>query len=198
MRSVLMRLSHRIGTGLALAGLLAGLAVVATPSPAHAGAIVACPAYDGRAIVGFRNGKFVWEYYRYYLLSVAPQFRVSDGRSLDNQTDAVASYTITSQVSVTYQVTVTYGVQAQFMNVLTTNVSSSVVASRTTQIGVVISVNVPPRTKLIAEYGVDGYDVSSGTAAWRTTDGRWCEEWGWYPVQNFVPTVNEGWRLRYA
>jgi hypothetical protein len=192
------RMSHRIGTAVALAGLLAGLTVVVTPGAAHAGAIVPCPAYDGRAIVDFRNGKFVWEYYRYHLLSVTPQFRVSDGRSLDNQTDAVAAYTISSSVSVAYQVTITYGIQAQFMNVLTTNVSTSVVASRTTQIGVSINISVPPRTRLIAEYGVDGYDVSSATSAWRTVNGRECEEWGWYPAQNFVPTVNEGWRLRYA
>ncbi|WP_182882514.1 MULTISPECIES: hypothetical protein [unclassified Microbispora] len=63
-----------------------------------------------------------------------------------------------------------------------------------------------PHTRLIAEYGVEGYNVSYAIEAWRVrrtgsgtpSPGDRCEEWGWYPQNTIAPTNLEGWRLRTA
>jgi hypothetical protein len=56
----------------------------------------------------------------------------------------------------------------------------------------------------VAEYGVEGYNVSYAVEAWRVrkagsatpVTGDRCEEWGWYPQNTNAPTYIEGWRLR--
>lgn len=64
----------------------------------------------------------------------------------------------------------------------------------------------PPRTRLIAEYGVDGYHVDHAVEAWRVqttgsgtpVTGDRHEELGYYPRSTIALTHLEGWRLRTA
>lgn len=195
----------RIGLVAGLAGLLAGLAVVLTPAAASAGAIVPCPSgiSEWRKIFQYKS-RTIWEGYRYTLHSSTPTFMVSDGRVLDNGTDNPISYQITSSVSQTFSVTQTVGIQTNPTSWLTASVSTQIVASRTTAIGVSITTTVPPRSRLIAEYGVEGYYVTYAMEAWRAENytrqppltGDRCEEWGYYPQSTYAPTLLEGWRLR--
>ncbi|MGI5292937.1 hypothetical protein ACQEVF_57840 [Nonomuraea polychroma] len=196
----------RLGVVTSIAILLSGLL---TPSAAHAGDWVPCPASitEWRRLGG-SLGVTRWEGYRFTLFSATPQFLVSDGRQLDNNTDQPVEYTISSSVSSTFTVSVTVGVTANVGSFLTTNVSRNIVMQRQTSLGVTLSTTVPPRTRLIAEYGVEGYNVSYGVEAWRTTfvgdnppppDSGWsCEEWGYYPQNTVAPTHLETWRLRTA
>jgi hypothetical protein len=167
-----------------LGGLLSGLVVTLTPGVASAGAIVTCPAgiTEWKLIAGVAPGTApsaapdgfpgiwsnVWEGYRYTLVSATPQFLVSDGRALDNGTDSPVNFTITSSISKTYRISATVGISANNVKgFLTANVSSSIESSVTTSIGVTLSTTVPPRTRLIAEYGTDVYQVSYYIEAWR-------------------------------
>lgn len=220
-----------------LAVLLSGFFVVAAPGVASAGAIVACPSgiTEWKLLAGVRPKssnpqdspdlgtspdaeasplgsppwRNLWEGYRYTLVSAVPQFLVSDGRALDNGTDSPVTYTVTSSVSKTYRISVTTGVSAEKVkDFLNFSVSSSIESSVTTQIGVNFSTVVPARTRLIAEYGTDVYQVTYYIEAWRWrgpvavaapppapgTPG--CEEWGYYPQSTQAPTRLETWRLR--
>ncbi|MCA2230480.1 hypothetical protein [Nonomuraea aurantiaca] len=193
---------------MALASLLASLFVAVTPGVANAGNIVPCPAdiTEWRGIGPLRPG-YRWEGYRYTLLSAAPYFLVSEGQLLDNGTDSTVPYTITTTRSTTFRITSAVGVQAgKAEDFLKTNVSTTIEASRTTSLGVSFTVQVPPRTRLIAEYGVEAYQVNYAIEAWRATagpnnpppTGARCEEWGYYPQSGTAPTYTEGWRLRTA
>ncbi|WP_380824622.1 hypothetical protein [Sphaerisporangium rhizosphaerae] len=190
-----------------MAILLSVLAVTVTPTAANAGAIVPCPnGITEWKLIAYSRGVAVWEGYRFTTLSVTPQFLVSDGQLLDNGTDSPVRYTISSSRSQTFRVAATTGVTATPGPYLTANVSATIEMSRTTSIGVNLETTVPPRTRLIAEYGVDGYNVDYAIEAWRVrkTDGKTpvtgdqCEEWGWYPQHTIAPTHLEGWRLRTA
>nr|MDT0662998.1 hypothetical protein [Micromonospora sp. DSM 115978] len=204
------RMLRRVGTLVALAGLLSAFTAAVTPGAASAGAWVACPAgiTEWKPVQGNRAGQR-WEGYRYTLHSVTPIFQVSDGRLLDNSgTDLTLTYTLSSSVSRTYSISQTVGVQTNAQGFMTANVSSSIVSSITTAIGVTITTTVPPRTRLVAEYGVESYQVTYAIEAWRTrfipynqqppgSSGQ-CEEWGYYPQSTVAPTRLEGWRLRTA
>ncbi|MFY1669389.1 hypothetical protein ACN27G_05445 [Plantactinospora sp. WMMB334] len=196
----------RLGVLAALAGLLAVPVVTVAPGVASAGAIVPCPGTitSWKLISSSRAGR-VWEGYRYTLYSATPTFLVSDGQLLDNGTDSTVSYTITSRVSQTFSIQTTIGISATGQqDFLTTNVSTQIVSTQVTERGVSIQVPVPPRTRLIAEYGVEAYQVSYAVEAWRATTrineqpvtGGRCEEWGYYPQNSTAPTHIEGWRLR--
>ncbi|MDG4830028.1 hypothetical protein O7627_12040 [Solwaraspora sp. WMMD1047] len=199
---------RRFGVVSALAGLLSAVGLAVTQAPASAGAWVTCPAgLTGWKVVHGSRGGQIWEGYRYTLHSAVPTFLVSDGQLLDNSgTDLSVSYTITSSVSRTYSVTATVGVQTQPTQWLTTSVNTSIVSSVTTARGVSISTTVPPRTRLLAEYGVEAYQVSYAIEAYRTEriagnkqppgPNNRCEEWGYYPQNAIAPTHVEGWRLR--
>jgi hypothetical protein len=196
----------RLGVLTALAGLVAVPVVTVAPGAASAGAIVPCPdtITSWRIISSNRAGR-VWEGYRYTLYSATPVFLPSDGQLLDNGTDSTVNYTISSRVSRTFSIQSTVGISASGQqDFLTTNVSIQIVATQVTERGVTIAVPVPPRTRLIAEYGVEAYQVSYAVEAWRAptrlnaepvTGGR-CEEWGYYPQNTTAPTHIEGWRLR--
>ncbi|MEO3925765.1 hypothetical protein ABGB07_18115 [Micromonosporaceae bacterium B7E4] len=196
----------RLGVLTLLAGVLAVPAVAVGPGVASAGAIVPCPdtITDWRLLSSGRFGR-VWEGYRYTLHSATPTFLASDGQLLDNGTDSTVSYTITSRVSRTFSVQATVGISATGQDrFFTTNVSTQIVMTQVTELGVSIAVPVPPRSRLIAEYGVEAYQVSYAVEAWRAstrvTDepvpGGRCEEWGYYPQSTTAPTHIEGWRLR--
>ncbi|MFC4115153.1 hypothetical protein [Nonomuraea zeae] len=200
------RRHSRLGAVASIALLLSGLL---TPTAAHAGQIVPCPASITewrRVLQTGRPPVSIWEGYRFTTLSVTPQFLISDGRQLDNNTDLSVGYEIQSSVSRTHSVSATTGVTANVGTYLTANVSSTIEMSRTTAIGVTLTVTVPPRTRLIAEYGVEGYNVSYAVEAWRVrrvgsgtpAPGDQCEEWGYYPQNTIAPTHLEGWRLRTA
>ncbi|MCE6996259.1 hypothetical protein LZG04_15850 [Saccharothrix sp. S26] len=216
----------------AIGALLSGFFVVIAPGVASAGAIVACPSgiTEWKLLAGVRPKGFqdpkgsldteaspsgappwrnLWEGYRYTLVSAVPQFLVSDGRALDNGTDAPVSYSVTSSVSKTYKISATTGVSAEKVkDFLNFNVSTSIESSVTTQIGVTFSTVVPPRTRLIAEYGTDVYQVTYYIEAWRwrgpvavaapppAPGTAGCEEWGYYPQSTLAPTRLETWRLR--
>jgi hypothetical protein len=202
----------RFGVVAGLAGLLSALVVTIAPSPASAGAIVPCPngitewrvaAYAGR------GSSQQWEGYRYTLISATPRFAVSDAKVLDNGTDIPVEYTVTSERSRTYTVAVAVGVQAspeKTLAFLTANVNVTVTSAVTTKLGETFKLTVPARTRFVAEYGVEVYDVSYYIEAWRSefmrrdrpppSPGDRCEEWGYYPQSTVAPTVYETWRLR--
>ncbi|MFY1690987.1 hypothetical protein [Plantactinospora sp. WMMB782] len=196
----------RLGVLSLLAGGLAVPAVAVAPGVASAGAIVPCPAsITSWRVISNGRGWRVWEGYRYTLHSATPTFLVSDGQLLDNGTDSTVNYTITSRVSRTFSIQTTVGITASGQqDFFTTNISTQIVATQVTERGVSIAVPVPPRSRLIAEYGVEAYQVSYAVEAWRTTTslsgqpatGGRCEEWGYYPQNTTAPTHLEGWRLR--
>ncbi len=199
------RLGARLGVVTSVVILLLG---ALTPTAAHAGEVV-CPADITQwRLLDKDYGLARWEAYRFTLLSATPRFLVSDGRQLDNNTDQPVEYTIVSSVSNTFTVSNTVGVNVNVSSFLTINVSQNIVMQRQTQLGVTLKTTVPPRTRLIAEYGVEGYDVSYGVEAWRTAwvgdnppplnVGLRCVEWGYYPQSTIAPTHIETWRLRTA
>jgi hypothetical protein len=131
------------------------------------------------------------------LLSATPQFLVSDGRVLDNGLDRPATFNVTSSISQTYRVAATVGVMSNPQNFLSGSVSVTIEASRTTQVGVSVTTEVPPHSRVIAEYGVEAYAVSYAIEAWQSLNmNGTCEEWGYYPQSTQAPTNIEGWRLR--
>jgi hypothetical protein len=193
-----------------VASAAALLTALVVPSPAHASADVLCPH---NLITEWRRtgtwlGLTGWQGYRFTTLSATPKFLISDGRTLTNNTDLPVTYTIASSVSQTFSVSATAGITANAGSYLTASVSSNIVMSRTTALGVTLSTTVPPRSTFIAEYGVDGFDVSYLVEAWSTvyvgdnpppTDVQWgCTEMGTFPQQTLAPTHLEGWRLRTA
>jgi hypothetical protein len=203
MRVVDRRWWARFGVLTTITGVLSTLLVALVPGVANAGAIVPCPdtITEWKTVRSAGRVGWVWEGYRYTLYSVTPIFLVSDGRLLDNQLDSSATYTVSSSISQTFRISASVGVDAKVGDYLTTRVSSSIELSRTTQIGVQISTVVPARSRVIAEYGVEGYYVTYAIEAWRHTGwdpapGKRCEEWGYYPQATSAPTKLEGWRLR--
>lgn len=157
------------------------------------GAIVPCPPDPDDFGSGFRGAKGFF-LYKYTILSSTPVFFVSEGRLLDNQTSQPVQYQITTSVAQTIQVTVSTGFQQSLTKELTTTVSSQIQASRTTALNVQFSTTVPPNSRFLAEYGIQGYQVEFGASVWKWRVGS-CEEWGWYPQSTLAPTNVEGWRL---
>jgi hypothetical protein len=196
----------RFGVLTTIAGVFSTLMVALVPGVANAGAIVPCPdtITEWKVVRNLGRAGRIFQGYRYTLHSITPVFLVSDGRLLDNQLDSPATYTVSSSVSQTFRISATVGVDAKAGDYLTTKVSTSIELSRTTQIGVQVSTVVPPRSRVIAEYGVEGYYVTYAIEAWQTAvpwsetpgPGRRCEEWGYYPQATNAPTKVEGWRLR--
>jgi hypothetical protein len=195
----------RFGVVAVITSLLSTLAGAVGPGVASAGAIVPCPETitEWKFLRHWGKGLRLWEGYRYTLYSVTPVFMVSDGRVLDNALDAPATFTVSSSVSETFRISSSIGVDAKVSDFLTAKVSVNIEASRTTQIGVQVSTVVPPRSRVIAEYGVEGYYVTYAIEAWQSVGGAnppdpgaRCEEWGYYPQSTNAPTRFEGWRLR--
>jgi hypothetical protein len=218
--------TRRLGLVAGLGALLSGLMVVVAPVAANAGAIVPCP--DGITEWKLIQGRYpsapaapakdgtqgivipiqIWEGYRYTLVSADRQFLVSDGQALDNGSDQPATYEISSSRTRTYKVAATVGITAnkveEFLNL---NVSTTIESTISTTLGVKFTTTVPPRTRLIAEYGTDVYQVSYYIEAWRykkvgfgtpppTAGTPGCEEWGYYPQSTQAPTNLQTWRLR--
>jgi hypothetical protein len=196
--------ARRFGVFSTIVGVFSTLLVALSSGVAHAGDIVPCPdtITEWKVVRSAGRAGYVWQGYRYSLYTVTPVFLVSDGRVLDNTLDDPATYTVSSAVSQTFKVSASVGVDAKVGEFLTTKVSSSIETTRTTQIGVQVSTVVPGHSRVIAEYGVEGFYVSYAIEAWQSTSrtqpvpGARCEEWGYYPQSTNAPTIYEGWRLR--
>jgi hypothetical protein len=203
----------------ALAGLISGLAVMGAPGPASAQIpplpdfeLVPCPSgmTEFRFIAIQANRMhWVWEGYRYTLVSATPRFAVSDIQVLDNTGSdiPVENLTITSERSETHTISTTVGVSVNNVrDFLNANVSVNVVSSVTTKLGVAFTVQIPARTRFTAQYGVEVYDVQYYIEAWRFSDPSMrgqpppagavaCKERGLHPQSTVAPTVAETWRL---
>jgi hypothetical protein len=134
---------------------------------------------------------------------------VSDGRLLDNGLDSPAQFQVTSSVSQTFSIAATVGVTAnpdKVKNYFNLNVSTTITASRTTTIGVSVTTTVAPHSRVIAEYGVQGYFVTYAVSQYYVmktgkeppAPGSPCQEWGYFPQSTNAPTNTEGWQLRNA
>lgn len=189
-----------------LASVLSTLTAAINPSVASAS--VPCPAdiaeWKG---AGSNHGIIQWTGLQYTLISATPQFMVSDGRLLDNGLDSPAQFQVTSSVSQTFSIAATVGVTAnpdKVKNYFNLNVSTTITASRTTMIGVSVTTTVPPHSRVIAEYGVQGYLVTYAVSKYFAVKagfevpppGYPCEEQGYFPQSTIAPTNTEGWRLR--
>lgn len=199
--------SWRLAATTTLAMLIAGLATVAAPTPAHAGTYgpdIPCPS-DPNIIWTLRGaGRVpVWEGIHYSVLSATPTFAVSDGRVVDNTLSEPIQATFTSQQSRMHQITVTIGTSAQLTNKLQANVSVAIVQSRTTAIGVNATVTVPANSRVIGRYGVEAFDVAyDAQVVWQSVDvrkpgsfGGHCWDRGTQRAGTLAPTVVEGWRF---
>jgi hypothetical protein len=189
-----------------VAGLFASLiTMVLGPGAAHADGI-ACPniARADWTLSGGRPPR--WIGYAYTLRTVTPTFNVSDARTVSNQLDTPATATFTSQQSRTYSISVTAGTSASLWGFLTANVSTTIVQSRTTTLGVTATVTVPPHGQVNGLYGVDAYSITYdahrylhiGSSAPKPGDRSCADEGMVYGQTTNAPTYLEGWRLVYA
>jgi hypothetical protein len=154
-----------------------------------------CPAPNDPTVRWTRLfGGIVLFGFRYIVISSTPAFYASDGRAVDNLLTDPVSATFTSSVSHTTTLTTTVGNSAQFLSVLQTTVSTSIVDSRTTAIGVNATVTVPPRTRVTGLYGIDGFDiVYEAQVIFR--DGGNCTYGELRRGFTQAPTFVEGWRF---
>ena len=74
------------------------------------------------------------------------------------------------------------------------NVSTSIMVSRTTAIGVNVTATVPPRTRVTGLYGVDGYDIVYD-AQQIVLIGGGCLYGSTARASTSAPTFVEGWRF---
>ncbi|TDC86183.1 hypothetical protein E1193_00515 [Micromonospora sp. KC606] len=138
----------------------------------------------------------------YTLISSVPTFNVAEGRSVINALDAPVTTTFTSNQSRTYTVSTSTGHQASFFNFLTVSVSQNATLSRTTALGVSATTVMPPRTRVLAEYGIEAFDIVYDVQGYtclgsncRTCPVNCNKNGGPTREARNVPTVIEGWRL---
>jgi hypothetical protein len=205
MSDKLARRFARLGTRIALVGVLAGFGVAVTAAPASAAAAIACPSGVTWTVVMRYRSFQRFQALQTTTLTVTPVFLVSDARFLDNSLDSPAVYTITSSVSQTYTVSASVGVNINVTSYLQTSVSTSITASRTTSVGVSVATTVPAHSRVYADYGVDAYYVTYTVRKWwaETYDNgqpsagvNECFNKGDYPQSTYAPTNSEGWKLR--
>jgi hypothetical protein len=137
------------------------------------------------------------------LVSVDQAFFVADSRIVVNDLDTPATATFTSQISNTFQLTLTSGMTTTVLkDYLTANVSSAIVSSATTQIGVSTTAQVPAHGAVIGDYGVEGFNVTyrAYVVNRRSIGGCWVhqETMGHEEAFTPAPTYIQGWRLRQA
>jgi hypothetical protein len=195
-----------VGRRLGRYGLVAILAanlltVVLGGSPASADGVI-CPDIQW-TLIGGRPPN--WRGHVYTLYTVTPTFNVSDARTVINNLDTPASATFTSQQSRTFSVSVTAGFTASFLSFLNANVSTTIVQSRTTSIGVSATANVPAHGRVDGQYGVEAYNITYEAHQYRTIGShppaagtKKCIDEGVKSGQTNAPTFVEGWRLNAA
>ncbi|MEV0385843.1 hypothetical protein [Nonomuraea sp. NPDC050643] len=190
----------------ALAALIPGLAVVATPGVAHAtdfGPVIPCPNYSDIVWRQTTVGRVaVFEGYRYTAVSAVSTFNVSDARVVDNTLDTPINATFTSSQSRTWrvQITTTVGTAGELAKSLQASVSTQIVQERTTAIGVDASLVVAPRSRVTGQYGVHAFDVVydvQTVRAWPAIPNRIerCFDQGVQRGATNAPTFSEGWRF---
>jgi hypothetical protein len=158
MRRTLYRLS-----AIVLAALMAAVAIV--PSPASAAPAgtnefrgeIPCP--NDPNIRWTRTLVFYFGY-QYSNINATSTFFASDGRTVENQLDQTISANFTSSQTRTTTVTTEFGTSSQLAEKLQLTVSTSIVMTRTTAIGVNATLDVPPRTRTTGLYGIHGYFVT--------------------------------------
>ena len=138
----------------------------------------------------------------YTLISSVPAFNVADGRSVINTLDAPVTTTFTANQSRTFTVSTSAGVEASFFMFLTASVSINATLSRTTALGVSTTTVVPPRTRVLAEYGIEAFDIVYDVQDYvclgsncRTCPVKCTKNGGPTREARNVPTVIEGWRF---
>lgn len=191
-----MRWRSRTAAGAALAALMSTLTVGTSAAQAND---ESCPA-------GLKWSYYSWPEWNlnywgadeYVVNSSQPTFLVAEERSVSNHTETVATATFTSSVSKTYGLTVTVGVSSSLFQTLTTSVSASITTSTTTTTGVSATASVPPRGRVIGQYGVEAYHVNytlNTYASYSATPGENCSRTSSAQGTTVAPTVYTGWRV---
>jgi hypothetical protein len=170
---------------------IAGLLLAMLPGPAQA-----APSRNSTV----RPQAVAFHVKVYTLISSVPTFNVADGRSVINTLDAPVTTTFTAMESRTFTVSTSAGVQASFFKFLTASVSVNATLSRTTALGVSTTTVVPPRTRVLAEYGIEAFEIVYDVQDYACTDCSSCPVKCWASggpkreARN-VPTIVEGWRF---
>ncbi|NMO16822.1 hypothetical protein HPC49_04765 [Pyxidicoccus fallax] len=177
---------------------VAGLLLVATEAAAN------CWNYplDNWVLVRWSGDWTFYERYEFFLVSSTPTFNVSDSRIAVNDLGTPISVTFTAQRSETFSVSVTAGMSAKLGEFLTANVSSTIVMSQTTQVGVSTTATVPPYSRVRGDYGVTAFDVTYDVRTLKKTRLRqdfgsstFCSDAGIQRQTINAPTYVEGWRV---
>lgn len=202
----------RLRCRLAVLGVLAALSsavVLATPAPASAAPVtpdrctsgcVPCPS-GVTWHVWFKFGSIrFYEGFQYTIVSATPTFFASDARQVANNLDTDITVTLTSQKSRTFSITTTVGFARELTQQLTINVSTQIVESRTTAIGVNVQATVPPHRSILGEYGVHGYSVVYNVRRWLADNeslpqGICSGGAAQNGLTASAPTFVEGWRI---
>lgn len=193
---------RRLSAHVALAAVAGTLTAVVLPGAAHA-AVIPCPTDPNIVWIGpqaVAKNIVVYKGVRYDVVSSTPTFYVSDARVVDNSLDTPITATFTSAQSRTYTVTVTVGTSTQLVKKLQTNVSVSIVESRSTSIGVNATATVAAHSRVIGNYGVEGFDiVYDAQSVWKRADSTGiCIDQGTQRASTSAPTYVEGWRISAA
>jgi hypothetical protein len=160
------------------------------------------PDADWHRINPGSGGRPFWSGYRdYRIVTATPRFDVTESRTAQNDLDTPTSATFTSSQSHTFQVSVSVGATNKFSDALTATLNVTFVEIRTTTIGVSTTATVPPHSRVIADYGVAGYD---GTYTAQVLSGfgganapQICTTFGLrVSGSGYAPTNSEGWRVR--
>jgi hypothetical protein len=199
------RRRQRIAAAAMATALASLVAIFTVPAPASAADLppgkVNCKLLKDVVWVPVQPGSISLIGYRdYQLVSATPTFDVVESRTAQNDLDAPISATFTSSLSRTVTMTVTIGVTAKFNDFVSSTVTTSVTVSRTSMIGVSTTAPVPPHSRVIAEYGIAGYDVVfTGQRFNGVGIGNvpiLCVAGAREQGTGHAPTTSEGWRVR--
>lgn len=201
------RWRRRVGVLMAFAALAAGLVTTAAPGSAHANLPNGCPdaSTDGDFQVNLPGGFFFKSRNKFYpallvfwVESATPTFNVADSRVVVNNLSTPVTATFTSQQSQTFSIseTVTTNIERTVLDTVFSNtVSSTVTESRTTQIGVSTTAEVPPFGRVQGDYGLEAFNVTWTVDAYEVSGGRCWYHYSDRHVVSNVPTIVEGWRV---
>jgi hypothetical protein len=189
----------RRGRLAAIAGLLAGLAVVVFPGTAHASYP---PNYcDNTPNLGDYQYVDVHEdLYVFHYWSSVPTLDVADSRSFNNTSNSPQTATVS--VTKTATTTLTSGVDETFAPIpigpfkdfFSIKVSNSITNTHTTAIGSQLSYQVPPLATVTFDYGTVAYDVVYDLDKFELSQGHCWWLGSRYGVHAHAPTTNEQWR----
>jgi hypothetical protein len=139
---------------------------------------------------------------RYIIVSWTPVFEPAHGRFIQNTTNQTftGTWTATETRTVTFQTTFTLTIASK--EVMSTSItlaaSVQVVQTRTTQLGVSATAQIPPHSTMLGEYGLQSLDVvmdvqTIGMLADRQTCAFVPGNVSRHTAH--APTINEGWRF---